>query len=96
MIQPNVKLELTHNTQFTVQVVDNGRGVVVELTGPDIKAALMWSPTCDERVTFIDKNPIMVFQCHSCKAQFSHNEECDYCPECGHDEVVYLLDIEEE
>jgi rRNA maturation endonuclease Nob1 len=54
----------------------------------------MWTPYGEDRVTFINRKPLLEYRCTDCDAEFT---EChNYCPECGADEVMYIPDLEEE
>jgi Zn finger protein HypA/HybF involved in hydrogenase expression len=98
MHKPDQVILLNTNSQLIIKVVDNRNGVLVQLvTASDAKtvdATLMWTPYGEDRVTFINRKPLLEYRCTDCDAEFT---EChNYCPECGADEVMYIPDLEEE
>ena len=89
---------LNTNSQLTIKVVDNRNGVLVQLvTASDAKtvdATLMWTPYGEDRVTFINRKQVLEYRCMECQAEFE--DQTNYCPECGADEVMYNPDLKEE
>ena len=98
MKKPDQVMQLAHNSQLCIKIVDNENGVLVQLvTASDAKtvdATLMWTPYGeDDHVTFLNRKQVLEYRCTDCDAEFV---EChNYCPECGSEDVMYIEDIEE-
>ena len=43
-------------------------------------------------VTWEEKE--LVYRCTECQAEFTKDQAGSYCSECGHDEVFYIPDLE--
>ena len=97
MNKPDQVMQLAHNSQLCIKIVDNENGVLVQLVTASatktVDATLMWTPYGEDRVTFINRKPLLEYRCTDCDAEFT---EChNYCPECGSEDVMYIEDIEE-
>jgi Zn finger protein HypA/HybF involved in hydrogenase expression len=99
MNKPDQVITLANNSQLTVKIVDNENGVLVQLVtaseAKTVDATLMWTPYGEDRVTFINRKPLLEYRCTDCQTEFTNEEAGNYCSECGHDEVMYIPDLEE-
>ena len=99
MRNPDQVIQLSTH-KLVIKVVDNENGVLVQLvTASDnktIDATLMVSAHTPNTVIFIDKKPVLEYRCTDCQAEFTNEQAGSYCPDCGHDEVMYIPDLEED
>jgi hypothetical protein len=63
MNKPDQVITLANNSQLTVKIVDNENGVLVQLVtaseAKTVDATLMWTPYGEDRVTFINRKPLL-------------------------------------